>query len=302
MLFHEIYGCYYKAVAEILKAAQKGNLSDADMYKLAARYAFPESGQTIVPALKEGRWQLLTSDHRTPLRYIPSLPVTLLEKRWLKTIFLNPRVRLFTAGIPELAGVEPLYRQEDLVYFDRYLDGDPFEDPVYQENFRLVLEAIRQKRRLILHFRTGHGSERSGIYCPLKLEYSDKDDKFRVLCAGNREKRTVNMGRITECHLLKAVFSDSQKLPERPMEKVVFQLVDERRALERAMLQFSSFKKQAARLGEKLYQVELSYDVEDETDVIIQLMSFGRYLTILEPERIRKEVGQRIMKQLALLQ
>lgn len=300
MIFHEIYGSYYQAVAEILKAARQGHLTEAAMYELAARYAFAESGQVIVPALREERWPLLTRDFRTPLQHTPYRLPTTLEKRWLKTVLQDPRVQLFAPDVPELEAVEPLYRQEDLVYFDRYLDGDPFEDPAYQNHFRLILQAVRQHRRMIFHFQTGHGGMRSSIYCPLALEYSDKDDKFRVLCAGNRQKRTVNMGRITGCTLLKATFPAEEKIPEQPMGKVVFRLKDTRRALERAMLQFSHFKKQVTRLDDGLYQVALAYDLEDETDVVIQLLSFGRYVTVLEPERLRQELGRRIRRQVEL--
>ena len=297
MLFHEIYGSYYRAVAAILKAAQQGRLTDEAMYRLAARYAFSESSLTIVPALKEQRWQLLTKEGRTPLQHEPILPVTNLEKRWLKTILQDPRVRLFAPDLPGLEDVEPLYNPEDLVYFDRYLDGDPFTDPDYRAHFAVLLQAIRQKRRVILHFRSGHGLERSGIYCPLLLEYSDKDDKFRVLCAGERDKRTVNVGRIHSCRLLRATFPASETLGEQPLRTVLFRLVDERRALERALLQFSHFKKQVTQLDEKHYQVALSYDPEDETDIVIQLLSFGRYLTVLAPESLKQELERRIRKQ-----
>lgn len=302
MIFHELYGSYYKAVAKILEAAQQGTLNEAAMYRLAAQYGFPESSQTIVPALKEQRWQLLTEDYRTPLQHAPQLPLTTLEKRWLKTVVQDPRVKLFVPTLPDLADVEPLYKQDNLVYFDRYGDGDPFESPEYQEHFRLLLQAIRQHRRIIIHFQTGHGGMRSSIYCPLALEYSDKDDKFRVLCAGNWRRRTVNVGRITRCTLLKAAFSPDTKVPEQPLAKVVFRLKDTRRALERAMLQFAPFKKQVTRLDEETYEVALEYDPEDETDVVIQLLSFGRYVTVLEPERIREEIERRITRQIELFQ
>lgn len=301
MIFHEIYGSYYQAVAAILKAAQQGTLTETAMYKLAVSYAFEESGQVIVPALKKGLWPLMTKDYRTLLHYEPQRPLTTLEKRWLKTVLQDVRVRLFAPEVPGLEDVEPLYRQDDLVYFDRYGDGDPFEEAAYQEHFRLILQAIRQYRRMIFHFRTGHGGVRSSIYCPLALEYSDKDDKFRILCAGTKRRRTVNVARISRCTLLKTKFSPDETIPEQPLAKVVFRLKDTRRALERAMLQFSHFKKQVTRLEESLYQVELEYDPEDETDVLIQLLSFGRYVTVLEPESLKTEIRKRIERQVELL-
>ncbi len=58
--------------------------------------------------------------------------------------------------------VEPLYRQEDIVYFDRYGDGDPYEDEQYVENFRLILEELRTQIRL--DFVTEHGKVYSWFY------------------------------------------------------------------------------------------------------------------------------------------
>ena len=43
MLFHEIYGCYYNAVAEILHKAVNGELTEKGMQKIVTEKAFSES-------------------------------------------------------------------------------------------------------------------------------------------------------------------------------------------------------------------------------------------------------------------
>ena len=43
MLFHEIYGCYYNAVAEILHQAVNGELTEKGMQKIVTEKAFSES-------------------------------------------------------------------------------------------------------------------------------------------------------------------------------------------------------------------------------------------------------------------
>ena len=95
MLFHEIYGNYYNAVAAILAEAVKGDLTEKRMNELVSEKAFAESFLTIVPALKNGKWQFLDEELSTPLEHKPSMPLTVLQKRWLKAISLDPRIKLF---------------------------------------------------------------------------------------------------------------------------------------------------------------------------------------------------------------
>ena len=117
MIFSELYSAYYNAVARILREACAHPLSKAELRKIAAREAFGESLLNIEPAILDGRWQLLNADGTTPLRHAPTMPMTLLQKRWLKAVSLDPRIRLFADtdfGDPD---VEPLFRPEDIDVF-----------------------------------------------------------------------------------------------------------------------------------------------------------------------------------------
>ncbi len=50
MLFHEIYGCYYRAVAKMLNLAIEGGLTEKKMYEIVAETAFEESSLIMIPA------------------------------------------------------------------------------------------------------------------------------------------------------------------------------------------------------------------------------------------------------------
>lgn len=52
MLFHEIYGCYYRAVAKMLNLAIAGGLTEKKMYEIVVETAFEESSLIMIPALK----------------------------------------------------------------------------------------------------------------------------------------------------------------------------------------------------------------------------------------------------------
>ncbi len=258
----------------------------------------------MIPALKKQEWQLLDENLHTPLKHTPDMPLTILEKRWLKTILLDKRVKLFLEPVPEnaeLADTEPLFYPEDIVYFDRYVDGDDYDDPAYIANFRLIRQAIAERRKLKVTFRNGREQKRCEILEPVQLEYSDKEDKFRVLCADRQSIKTVNLGRIVQCELLEDTFPENVRLKEREKKVLKFILTDERNALERAMMKFSHYKKEVERRDAENYLVTLEYDVDDETDVLIQILSFGSYIEVTAPDRMREELRKRMERQMALV-
>lgn len=304
MLFHEIYGCYYRAVAQMLNLAIEGGLTEKKMYEIVAETAFEESSLIMIPALKKQEWQLLDENLHTPLKHTPDMPLTILEKRWLKTILLDKRVKLFLEPVPEnteLADTEPLFFPEDIVYFDRYADGDDYDDPAYIANFRLIRQAIAERRKLKVTFLNSREQKRCEILEPVQLEYSDKEDKFRVLCADRQSIKTVNLGRIVQCELLKDTFPENVRLKEREKKVLKFILTDERNALERAMMKFSHYKKEVERREAENYLVTLEYDVDDETDVLIQILSFGSYIEVTAPDEMREELRKRMERQMALI-
>jgi len=304
MLFHEIYGCYYRAVVQMLNLAIAGGLTEKKMYEIVAETAFEESSLIMIPALKKQEWQLLDENLHTPLKHTPDMPLTILEKRWLKTILLDKRVKLFLEPVPEnteLADTDPLFFPEDIVYFDRYADGDDYDDPAYIANFRLIRQAIAERRKLKVTFLNSREQKRCEILEPVQLEYSDKEDKFRVLCADRQSIKTVNLGRIVQCELLEDTFPENVRLKDREKKVLKFILTDERNALERAMMKFSHYKKEVERRDAENYLVTLEYDADDETDVLIQILSFGSYIEVTAPDEMREELRKRMERQMALI-
>ena len=121
MLFNEIYGNYYNAVAEILKYAVRGELTQQDIYEITDSKAFAESVLSIPGALNSGEWPFLTEELKTPLKQEPKMPLTTLQKRWLKALLNDPRIRLFDVPVEGLEDVEPLYRSDAVPYFWKFV-------------------------------------------------------------------------------------------------------------------------------------------------------------------------------------
>lgn len=297
MLFSEVYGTYYNVLARLLTAATEGTLTKELLTDTVRRHGFEESILTIPEALESEVWPLLKADLTTPLTHRPTMPLTNLQKRWLKTLLQDPRIRLFDPPTKGLEDVQPLYPADAFVFFDRYTDGDPFEDPQYIARFRIVLAAIREKRSVRIGFYSGNGKYHRWICTPTKLEYSSKDDKFRMICADERRPYSINLARIRWCDIVDEE-SDTACKPA-PMEKccLVLELIDQRNALERAMLHFSHLEKETERIEGDRYRLTLYFEKEDETELLIRVLSFGPMLKAVAPQAFVEKLKLRLQKQ-----
>ncbi len=300
MIFSEIYGSYFKAVSAILAKAVDGALTERELTRTVLANAFGESLITIPAKLTDGSWPLLTKDYGTPLRHKPHMPLTTLEKQWLKALLLDPRVRLFDPSEEGLEDVEPLFTPGQFVYFDRYADGDDFTDPAYIAHFRLILQAMHEKRKLRVRFHGHRGTRQSYLCIPYKLEYSSKDDKFRLITGQGRWPVTINLSRMDSVQLLDPWEEGEYRMPKEREAVLIMELTDSRNALERAMLHFSDLEKETERIGDKRYRITLHYLRGDETEILIRILSFGPVLKVLEPESMIAQIRARLARQTAL--
>ena len=299
MIFNEIYGAYYNTVAKILKAAVEHPLSRSDLRQIIEENAFGESILNIEPALTGGQWQLLNPDGSTQLKNAPSLPLTTLEKMWLKSLSLDPRVKLFGMDFTGLEDVEPLFTCEDYRVFDSYADGDNYEDEAYIRNFKLIIDAIKNHYPLGINMLNRKNNVTYAVVMPEYLEYSEKDDKFRLISSGCRYGSTINIGRIVSCKRYDKPFIVSSREFKRRTEKrtVELELVDKRNALERVLLHFAHFEKEAEKLDDGRYLVKIVYDKEDETELVIRVLSFGPMIKVIAPQNFVNLIKDRLIKQ-----
>lgn len=308
MIFSELYGAYYSAVAKILEEATKHPVTKKEIQKIVEEQAFSESILTIEPALFTRRWPILRPDGSTALEHAPDIPLTLPQKRWLKAISLDPRIQLFEFGLSGLNDVAPLFTPEDIRVFDQYADGDPYGEEEYIRRFRLILDAVKERLPLSIDMENRQGVRVHMNVMPEYLEYSEKDDKFRLITSGCRYGRVVNLAKILSVKHYKAegkIAEWAEKCGERAdngrfrsgKECLVFELYDGRNALERALLHFAHFEKEAERVDGKHYRVKVNYDRADETELLIRVLSFGPFLRVVEPERFVGLVKERLMGQ-----
>ena len=116
MLFSEVYGTYYNVLAELISKAADGELTKESMYQIVREKGFEESVLTIPDAVESQSWPLIRDDFTTPLDK-PTMPLTTLQKRWLKALLGDPRIKLFDPPADGLEDVEPLYPPDTFVYY-----------------------------------------------------------------------------------------------------------------------------------------------------------------------------------------
>ena len=298
MIFSELYSAYYNTVAAIITKILDGEHSEKELQKIVAERAFGESALTILPSLKNEKWQLVHSDMTTALEHKPTMPLTKLQKQWLKAILLDPRMKLFGVSIKGLDDVEPLFTSADYHVYDKYSDGDPFDDPEYIRQFRVILNAIRQNSQIKFEMVNRKGNTMFVRCHPLRLEYSEKDDKFRLVTAGWRAISTVNLSKIRSCVRYtgeKPLVGEEREIKQ---DTVTVRVLDERNALERFMLHFAHFEKQAEKLDKKNYLVKIQYAHDDEPEMVIRILSFGPMVEVLGSESFKKLVVEKLKKQL----
>ena len=318
-LFSEIYSCYYEITHQLLSRCA---FSKKDIETIIQKRGFSETTLYLIPKLigKDG-WQLL--EQRGDLFYSrlqsnPDKPVTTLELSWLKSISADPRFRLFFTDTElermeeYLQGISPLFSQESFYSFDQYGDGDPYEDDGYRQHFLVILRAIKNHTPIRIIYRNKDRLSRQCHCIPLKLEYSAKDDKFRVYCGKISKGRitkysTLNLGRITAIQLsgqaIEQHFQAQEYLHKvKCSEPVVIEITKERKAIERVMIEFSSYEKRSEYDEQTgICTTQITYNTNDETELLIRLLGFGPVLKVVSPPHFVNLMKERVKTQTAFL-
>ncbi len=277
---------------------------------------FEESMLSIIPKLESGTWNLFTKDGELYLSKLsPSFlePLSDLEKSYLKALLSDSRIGLFLtqeqleALNDMLASVTPLWKPEQLYYYDRFADGDPYDDETYRSHFQVLLHAQKKRQYVDIDYNAPSGKRVHHYYVPARLEYSVKNDKFRLLAfkhTGGQAMRLelLNIARIqnvrtTEKTLASAVDLNALIQNSYYKEPLRLRIVNERNALERAMLHFANYEKNTVKIDENTYECLIYYNQNMETELLIEVLSFGPMLTVLGNEKFLDLLKARLERQ-----
>lgn len=313
-LFSEIYNCYFQVIKSLIE--QKNSISERELSYRIQNSCFEESILYLLPKLTDKGWGFYEKKDGVLHARLSEdfyVPLTTLQKSYLKALLSDDKIGLFlddeeiTRINATLADVEPLFAPEDFYYYDRFADRDDYADPDYKKHFRTVLSAIQNRQYVDIVYESRHHQRIHHKYLPCRLEYSVKNDCFRLLAVESRaqgRKRviTLNLQRIvdvTATDIAVHKLPDVSRLYRRSCykEPVRILIKNRRNALERAMLQFANYEKSTRRLDEDTYECLIYYNKETETELLIEILSFGPMLKVMGNETFLRQIKERLIAQ-----
>lgn len=328
-LFSEIYSCYYSVVERILTQAMSSShgVSQKEVSDIILQYGFEESNLFLLPKLMEGSYDLLQKKEnqyyskikkKSPMGY----PLSTLQKSFIKALLMDTRIGLFFMEEELirmeslLTDVEPLFHLNDFYYFDQFTDGDLMTDPIYKQHFRQILEALKTRKTLQITYLSKQKNQNTCDYAPYRLQYSTKNSCFRLIAVVLKESKihcsvTLNIAKIKDITSSQCVYPMEEEIEEcfqnsYNMEPVVIMIKEERNALERCMLHFANYEKLTERCETEnsksiKYRCRIFYNKEEETELLIRILSFGPVIEVIGPNSFLRQVKDRVRKQWLLL-
>lgn len=239
---------------------------------------------------------------------LPILPTTL-ELRWLKTVLHSSETDvLLDAPLKEklLASLSHIEAFDLSVWRRQRNRKDIKERLAIHEPLRNILRALRAQQGIVLH---------GMVYIPLRLCQNVSTGTYHLLC-GNLDDKSI-------CHISEDQFplldANASSLSEEdttsaeellalylsPCRKtldglsassVTITFHDRFNARERVYTKFSAFDKTSFVKQDGNYHLTVFYRPFEEEDVLRRILSFGAYVTVLEPTAIRDEIASRLHK------
>ena len=131
---------------------------------------------------------------------------------------------------------------------------------------------------------------------PQRIEYSEKDDKFRLVTSGCRFIKTINLARITKCK----IYSEDATLVSSPTEPqyetITLKVSEERNTLERSLMHFAHFEKRAEKASDH-YLLHIKFHRDDEPEIVIRVLSFGPTVEVLASENFKQLIINKLKSQ-----
>jgi predicted DNA-binding transcriptional regulator YafY len=299
-------------VCQLLKnAINKEKITESTISKLPLNERFKKR---LLSFIKEKLGDIIDSEgHVADLKAgdLSEYPMTHLERRWLKSISLDPIVQLFDIDWSELNDVDPLYYPDDIVYFDQQNTSDPWTDETYRQNFRMILDAWQLGKQLTISWYNRADVLDQAKCWPELIEYDQYEDKMRLMARTDDHIIAIVLGRIQSCafcnstvHYETKLHTDRHLPAEDHLEEMQeareqlrksmdvempvlsIQILDEKLALERTLALFGHYqKKDFCCKTANQYILEIYLDPYDEIDDIIDnILYLGPYVELLGPQ------------------
>ncbi len=169
----------------------------------------------------------------------------------------------------------------------------------------LLAKAIKEHRAIIYdNIRKEKNFEyRKSYVYPIRIEFSIKNDRFRISAYEPEQRRFIkmNLDTMENISLTDDVCAENLEIDFQDFLKVntkivILNVAPVDHVIERCFRVFSYYDRKARYDKEvNKYRLEISYLKFDEAEIIKDILSLGGYVTVTEPRHLQKEIYRRVL-------
>lgn len=332
-MFSECKNRYFHLVFQILNLAKEG-LSKEEVIKLIDQGEYDEKliGKDFktfqgfllneydenenfnLLSEKDGAfYPIINTETKNPL----PVRFTIIEKMWIRRLIEEPMAKvLLGESLVEklqmaLKDVKNAPSIDTIEMTNKARNGIKIDFTKFERDFHTILKAIVEEKAVRYSNVDKWGNQlENKVSLPIRIEYSLKDDKFRVSMYSLDESRAI-MVNLHTIHHVKIADDIKQKIDRKTVlkalkekryskEPIVVELKDERGAMERCFMSFSGYERSSRSLGHNKYEIKLYYYTFEEDEVVRKIIALGPYVRVISPQRIIGMVVNQIRKAMEL--
>lgn len=311
-LFNDYKNRYYRCIQNIINGIYNGEKYTKKDIRAILQDAYLEDEIVLVKELVDGRF-FDYEDDTASLMVGCDMPIRLnnLELAYLK-MFVEDECfngvlddELLQKLKDKLDDVESL----DYNKFWKRENVDKFGDDMKEESFRskiITLEKAILENKYIKYTSKNKKGEifKDKIAYPYKIEYSIKNNRYRLVVFCDNRAIKINIDGIMELEILqeeivtaeeKAQIENFINAKKNISDPLVLKIEDNKNTLDRCFNLFSAYDKKYYYEGENLI-LNIYYHDFDKAEIIRDILSLGKSAVVLSPESVREEVIKRILR------
>lgn len=317
-LFNDYKNRYYRCIQNIINDIYNGEKYTKQDIRRILQDAYLEQEFVLVDEFVNGKFFELEGDF-AKLRIDSNIPIRLndLEIAYLKMFVEDEE---FNKVLDEeiLTKLKQKLDKIDSLNYNQYWEResiDKFGDNLDNLEFRnkiIILEKAILNNKFIKYYsknRKGDVFEDKIAY-PYKIEYSIKNNKYRLIVFGDNRAIKINIDSITKIEILEdkdfslkdKPISQDEKIKEfinnkkNIDEPIVLKIEDNKNTLDRCFNLFSAYDKRYYYDDNNNLILNIYYHDFDEAEIVRDILSLGKSVIVLESKKIRDKVVGRILR------
>lgn len=312
-LFNDYKNRYYRCIQNIINQIYNGEKYDKKDIRKILHNAYLEEESILVNELVNKNF-FKFEDDIVKLRIDYNIPIRLndLELAYLKMFVeddefnkvLNDEIlEKLKKNLNDVQSLDynKFWKRENI---DKY--GDSLKNNEIRNNILILEKAILNNKYIKYSSKNRNGDIfENKIAYPYKIEYSIKNNKYRLIIFFDNRAIKINIDSITDIKILeerdvlekeKIQIQDFIKNRKNIGEPLVLKIEDNNNTLDRCFNLFSAYDKKYYYDTDNNLILNIYYHNFDEAEIVRDILSLGKSVIVLEPKKIRDKVVERILR------